>query len=445
MDAQNKLEKTLITMNDVKEIYLDNSATTRVFPAVADLMTRVMLDNYGNPSSMHHKGVEAEKLLRNAKDIFASILKCDLKNIYFTSGGTESDNIAIIGAATAAKRRGMHLITTQIEHPAVINTMKHLESEGYTVTYLPVDKYGLVELDKLKEAITPETTLVSIMHVNNEIGSMQNIAEIGALIKSCNPDTLFHVDAVQGFGKAPILPKKMNIDLLSVSSHKIHGPKGMGMLYVGDRVKVNPICFGGGQQNGLRSGTENMPGIAGMSKAAEMLCGKLKEDTDKLYALKARLIRGALALEGVQVNGVELSDELKTALAAGSSVPASGASAEPDKAMTAGLLNEEAENELMSAIRKTAPHIVSLSFPGIRAEVMLHTLENDGIYVSAGSACSTHKPEPSATLKAIGMDKALLECTLRFSMSVFTTEDDIDKTIKVLADKLPMLQKYTRR
>lgn len=413
-------------MNDVKEIYLDNSATTKVFPAVADLMTRVMLETYGNPSSMHHKGVEAEKLLRNAKEIFSSILKCDMKNIYFTSGGTESDNIAIIGAATAAKRKGMHLITTQIEHPAVINTMKHLESEGYTVTYLPVDSYGLVKLDKLEAAITPETTLVSIMHVNNEIGSIQNIAEIGALIKKCNPETLFHVDAVQGFGKAQIIPKKMNIDLMSVSSHKIHGPKGMGMLYVGDKVRLNPIVFGGGQQNGLRSGTENMPGIAGMAKAADTVCSKLKDDADKLYALKERLIKGALKLEGVQVNGVELSDELKSALAAGN-------------------INETASEELKAAIAKTAPHIVSLSFPGIRAEVMLHTLENDGIYVSAGSACSTHKPEPSATLKAIGLDKSLLDCTLRFSMSVFTTEDEIDKTISVLTDKLPMLQKYTRR
>lgn len=419
-------------MSDMKEIYLDNSATTRVFPAVADLMTRVMLETYGNPSSMHHKGVEAEKLLRNAKEIFSGILKCDMKNIYFTSGGTESDNIAIIGAATAAKRRGMHLITTQIEHPAVINTMKHLESEGYTVTYLPVDSYGMVKLDKLEAAITPETTLVSIMHVNNEIGSMQKIAEIGELIKRCNPETLFHVDAVQGFGKATIIPKKMNIDLMSVSSHKIHGPKGMGMLYVGDKVRINPIVFGGGQQNGLRSGTENMPGIAGMAKAADTLCSKLKEDADKLYELKERLIKGALKLDGVQINGVEFSDDLKAKLT------------EKNDSGTIEL-DETSEQELKEAIAKTAPHIVSISFPGIRAEVMLHTLENDGIYVSAGSACSTHKPEPSATLKAIGLDKSLLDCTLRFSMSVFTTEEEIDKTVAVLADKLPMLQKYTRR
>lgn len=415
-------------MNDVKEIDLDNSATTKVFPAVAELMTRVMLENYGNPSSMHHKGVEAERLLRNAKEIFAGILKCDLKNIYFTSGGTESDNMAIIGAADAMKRRGMHLITTQIEHPAVINTMKHLESEGYTVTYLPVDKYGLVSLEKLEAAITPETILVSIMHTNNEIGAMQDIAAIGALIKKCNPETLFHVDAVQGFGKAQIVPKKMNIDLMSISSHKIHGPKGMGVLYVGDKVRLNPIVFGGGQQNGLRSGTENMPGIAGMAKAADTLYSKFKEDTDKLYALKKRLISGALAINGVQVNGVEMSEQLKDALAAGN--------VSADATL---------DTELTEAISKTAPHVVSLSFPGIRAEVMLHTLENDGIYVSAGSACSTHKPEPSATLKAIGLDKSLLDCTLRFSMSVFTTEEEIDKTISVIADKLPMLQKYTRR
>lgn len=417
-------------MSDIKEIYLDNSATTRVFPSVAELMTRVMCENYGNPSSMHHKGVEAEKLLRNAKEIFAGILKCDLKNIYFTSGGTESDNLAIIGAAQALKRRGMHLITTMIEHPAVINTMKHLEEEGYSVTYLGVDRYGMIKPGELEKAITPETTVVSIMHTNNEIGAVQRIAEIGELIKRCNPNTLFHVDAVQGFGKAVITPKKMGIDMLSISSHKIHGPKGMGVLYVGDKVKLNPICFGGGQQNGLRSGTENMPGIAGMSKAADMLCSNLAKDTDMLYSLKARLIIGALKLDGVSVNGIKLDEEIiKT-------ISGTGIEAE---------VSEDIASRVNAAVRETAPHIVSLSFAGVRAEVLLHTLENDGIYVSAGSACSTHKPEPSATLKAIGLEKSLLESTLRFSMSVFNTEEDIDYTLKVLRERLPILQRYTRR
>lgn len=395
-----------------KEIYLDNSATTQVFPEVAQVMTKVMCETYGNPSSMHHKGVEAERILRSSAETFAGILKCDAKNIYFTSGGTEADNMAIIGGADAMKRRGNHLITTAIEHPAVINTMKHLESEGYRVTYLPVDEFGLISLEKLEQAITPETILVSVMHTNNEIGAVQPIAEIGALIKKCNPETLFHVDAVQGFGKAKILPKKMGIDLLSVSSHKIHGPKGMGVLYVGDKVRLNPIVFGGGQQSGLRSGTENMPGIAGMAKAAEMLYAGLDEEVEKLYSLKERLIAGALKIEGTSVNGVNFGGDM---------------------------------DKLHDAVRETAPHVVSLSFPGVRAEVLLHTLENDGIYVSAGSACSTHKPEPSATLKAIGLDKALLESTLRFSMSVHTTEEDIDETLRVLALRLPILQRYIRK
>ncbi len=386
------------------EIYLDNSATTRVFPEVAEFMTRIMCEDYGNPSSMHHKGVEAEKYVRQAKEIFAGLLKCETKNIYFTSGGTESDNLAIIGAAESMKRRGMHLITTRIEHPAVINTMKYLESTGYKVTYLPVDEYGVVSLSDLEKEITDETILVSAMHINNEIGSAQPIEEIAKIIKKKNPDTLFHVDAVQGFGKFRIHPKKLGIDLMSISSHKIHGPKGAGVLYVGDGVRLKPITFGGGQQDGLRSGTENVPGIAGMALAAKMLYEHLDEDTEKLYSLKEKFISDALEIEGVTVNGVK-----------------------------------------PGAVKETAPHIVSLSFEGVRAEVLLHALEGKEIYVSAGSACSTHKPEPSATLKAIGLDKSLLDSTLRFSMSEMTTQFETDETVKALKEIVPMLKKYARR
>lgn len=390
------------------EIYLDNSATTKVFPEVASYMVEIMCDGYGNPSSMHHKGVEAEKVIRQASDTFASILKCDRKNIYYTSGGTESDNLAIIGAAMSMKRRGMHLITTKIEHPAVLNTMKYLESQGFTVTYLPVDEKGIVRLNKLEEAITSETILVSIMHTNNEIGAVQPIAKIAEIIKAKNPNTLFHVDAVQGFGKAMIQPKKLGIDMLSISSHKIHGPKGMGVLYVADKVRLIPINYGGGQQGGIRNGTENVPGIGGMAMAAKMLYDKLDEDNERLFKLKEKLIEGALKIENVSVNGI-------------------------DK-----------EKDLSAAIRESAPHIVSLSFMGVRAEVLLHTLESDGIYVSAGSACSTHKPEPSATLKAIGLEKELLDCTLRFSMSHFTTEDEIDAVLNSLNKNLPILRKFVR-
>lgn len=388
------------------EVYLDNSATTRVFPEVAELMKKIMCEDYGNSSSLHTKGVAAEQYIRYAKETLARILKVNEKEIYFTSGGTEADNMALVGCALANSRRGRHLITTQIEHPAVLQTMRYLEGQGFQVTYLPVDSYGRIQIKDLQQAITPGTILVSIMHTNNEIGSLQPIAEAGALIKRMNPSALFHVDAVQGFGKALIYPKKINIDLLSASGHKIHGPKGVGFLYVGDRVKIQPIVYGGGQQQNLRSGTENVPGIAGLAKAAELLYAHLAADHERLHRLKHFFIEGVERIDNVKVNGLL-----------------------PGEPYGAG----------------TAAHVVSVSFGGVRSEVLLHALEEQGIYVSAGSACSARKPQPSATLKAIGVDKNLLESTIRFSFSVFTTQEEIDYTLQVLYDKIPVLRKYTRR
>lgn len=297
------------------EIYLDNSATTRCFDSVAELMTRIMCHDYGNPSSLHRKGVQAEQYIRYAKDVIAKNLKVNEKEIVFTSGGTESDNMALTGCAFANYRAGNHLITTQIEHPAVLQTMRALEEQGFEVTYLPVDQNGQVRLEALQDAITPKTTLVSIMHTNNEIGSLQPIAEAGAMIKRMNPLALFHVDAVQGFGKALIYPKKLNIDLLSVSGHKIHGPKGVGLLYVGEKVKLQPTVYGGGQQFNLRSGTENVPGIAGLARAAEMLYENLDEDVRKLHACKQRFITGVRQLDGIVINGLlpEAPDGMGTA------------------------------------------------------------------------------------------------------------------------------------
>ena len=393
------------------EVYLDNSATTKAFLDVAELVKRLMCEEYGNPSSLHRKGVQAENDIRDAKQTFAKILKCNEKEIFFTSGGTESDNLALIGAAMANRRRGMHLITTQIEHPAILQTMKYLEEQGFRVTYLPVDRSGRIRLEDLQAVMTNETILVSIMHTNNEVGSVQPIAEAGALIKRMNPNTLFHVDAVQGFGKARIYPKKMNIDLLSASGHKIHGPKGVGLLYVNERVKIKAINYGGGQQSGLRSGTENVPGIAGMAKAAQMLYDHLDEDLAQLYACKKHFIEGVSKIEGVQVNGLPM--------------------------------NRQAGQN--GCIEQTAPHVVSVSFAGVRSEVLLHTLEDAGIYVSAGSACSAHKPQPSATLKAMGVDASLLTSTIRFSFSVFTTMEELDYTLQILYDKIPVLRRYTRR
>lgn len=388
------------------EVYLDNSATTKVHTEVAQLMTKVMCEDYGNPSSMHRKGVEAESYIRYAKETLARLLKVSDKEIIFTSGGTESDNMALIGSAIANMRRGRHLITTKIEHPAILQTMNYLESQGFQVTYLPVDKAGRVRLEDLQKSMRQDTILVSMMYVNNEIGSLQPIAEAGALIKRMNPGTLFHVDAVQGFGKFKIYPKKLNIDLMSVSSHKIHGPKGVGFLYVGEKVKILPITYGGGQQKNMRSGTENVPGIAGMAKAAELMYENLEKDVNSLYELKEYFIRGITNIEGIQING---------------------------------LIPGEAD------CRNTAPHVVSVSVAGVRSEVLLHALEDKEIYVSAGSACASNKPQTSETLKAIGLQREFWDSTIRFSFSIFTTREEIDYTLQVLYDMIPMLRKYTRR
>ncbi len=388
------------------EVYLDNSATTRVFPEVAELMKKIMCEDYGNPSSLHMKGVQAENHLRYAKETMARLLKVKEKEIFFTSGGTESDNMALIGCAFANSRKGKHIITTQIEHPAILRTCEYLESLGYCVTYLPVNSYGQISTDDLCRAMTPDTILVSIMHTNNEIGALQPIAEAGALIKRMNPDTLFHVDAVQGFGKARIYPHKMGIDLLSVSGHKIHGPKGIGLLYIGEKVKIQPLLHGGGQQMNLRSGTDNVPGAAGMARAAELLYQHYDEDLERLCQCKKYFMDGVRKLEDVKING---------------------------------LLPGKSDGE------GTAPHIVSVSFGGVRSEVLLHALEEEGIYVSAGSACSAHKPQPSATLKAIGVERRMLESTIRFSFSVYTTIEEIDYTLQVLYDKIPILRRYARR
>lgn len=380
------------------EIYLDNSATTRCFPEVADLIHQILCEDYGNPSSMHHKGVEAESYVRDAKETLAKILKVNEKEILFTSGGTESDNIAIMGVAMANHRAGRHMITTRVEHPAILQTMKYMESQGFEVTYLDVDEKGCIRLEQLEQAIRPDTILVSIMHTNNEIGTLQPITQAGALIKRCNPNTLFHVDAVQGFGKARIYPRKMKIDLMSVSAHKIHGPKGVGFLYIGEKVKIKPIMYGGGQQEGMRSGTENVPGYAGMAKAAQMLYEQLEAETDYLYDLRQYFIEQVEKIDGAFVNG------------------APG--------------------------REGAPHIVSVTIPGVRAQVLLNELSvKYHICISAGSACSTHKPQPSVTLLAIGLDKEQAVETLRFSFSVFTTRQEIDTCLDALYSIVPEQRK----
>ncbi len=384
------------------EAYLDNSATTRVTDSVRDVVVRTMTEDYGNPSSQHRKGVEAERYLKDAREKLADTLKCSEKEIYFTSGGTESDNWAILGAAAAHKRAGMHVITTAIEHAAVLMPMHYLEEQGFRVTYLPVDERGYISLQDLEAAICDDTILVSMMYVNNEVGTIEPIAEAGALVKKKNPSALFHVDAVQAYGKYPIYPRRMGIDMLSVSGHKIHGPKGSGFLYVKEKTKLQPLILGGGQQKGMRSGTDNVPGVAGLAQAAVDAYASLKEDHAHMLVLKNRLMTGLSELPDVVIH------------------------------------SEEGE--------KSAAHIVSVAFVGVRSEVLLHALEDKGIYVSAGSACSSNKKLPvSPVLKELHLRPELLESTLRFSFSRFTTEAEIDYCLDALRELLPVLRKFTRR
>ena len=383
------------------EAYLDNSATTRCYEEVRDIVAKTMMEDYGNPSSMHLKGVEAEKYVKEAAREIARTLKAQEKEIYFTSGGTESDNWALIGTAMANQRRGKHIITTVFEHAAISAPAAWLEEQGFEVTRIPVDSRGNLSMEELAAAIREDTTLVSAMYVNNELGAVLPVEKIGALIKKKNPHTLFHVDAIQAYGKYRIYPKKMKIDLLSVSSHKIHGPKGVGFLYVGDKVKIHPLILGGGQQKGMRSGTDNVPGIAGMGEAARIIYEHLEENTSHMRELK-EYFRGELGkIENVEINGPEAGEG--------------------------------------------APHILNASFLGVRSEVLLHALEDRGIYVSAGSACSSHKKTGSPSLGAIGLSPERKESAVRFSFSEFTTKEELDYTLETLKSLLPMLRRYARR
>lgn len=379
------------------EAYLDNAATTRVRKEVINLMQETMEQEYGNPSSLHQKGVLAEAYVRDAKDRLAKELKCEPKEIVFTSGGTESNNMALLGGAFANRRAGMHIISTRIEHASVYNPLLWLEQQGFQVDFLDVDANGIVDLEQLQRLMTEETILVSVMWVNNEMGAIQPVECIGKLVKEINPKCLFHVDAIQAFGKLRTYPKKNQIDLMSISGHKFQAPKGIGALFVKDKTKIVPIIHGGGQQKGMRSGTENVPGIAGLGLAASMAYQNLDVKIETMKQCKERLIAEATAIEGVTSNSGE------------------------------------------------APHIVSLSFQGIRSEVLLHALEERGVYVSSGSACSSNHPSISGTLQAIGVEKELLDSTLRFSLSYDTTMEEIAYACEQLRELLPVLRRFVRK
>ena len=380
------------------EAYFDNAATTRVAPEVKYIIKQVMDVDYGNPSSRHQKGVDAGQYIKEAQEIIAKTLKVDAKEILFTSGGTESNNLALIGAALANQRQGRHIISTRIEHASVYNPLLFLQEQGYEITFLPVDANGIVDMEALEQAIRTDTILVSTMLVNNEIGAIEPVEAIGKLVKSKNPNTLFHVDAIQAYGKMKISPKRCKIDMLSVSGHKIHGPKGVGFLYIRDKVKLKPIIYGGGQQHDLRSGTENVPGIAGLGQAAKLIYTNHTEKMEQLRQVKDTFIQGVEQLEGIQNHSGE------------------------------------------------APHIASISFQGVqRGEVLLHALEARGVYCSSGSACSSNHPAISGTLKAIGLEEDLLNATLRFSFSVHSTVEEAEYAVRVIAEELPKIRAFVKR
>lgn len=382
------------------EAYFDNSASTKVLDSVKDIVVKTMTEDYGNAAAKHRKGVEAERYIREARSVIAGTLKAAEKEILFTSGGSESNNMALIGTALANQRAGKHIISTAVEHPSVYNPLTYLEELGFEITFLPVDRDGHISLKELEDSIRPDTILVSVMYVNNEVGAVEPIEEISKIIRTKNPNTLFHVDAIQAYGKFVIRPKKQGIDLLSVSGHKIHAPKGVGFLYIRTGVKIKPLIYGGGQQNGMRSGTENVPGVAGLGVAAKEAYTDHEEKIRRMTELKDYMTDRLGELEGTVVNSKKGAE--------------------------------------------SAPQIVSVSFEGVRSEVLLHALEDKGIYVSSGSACSSHHPGISGTLKGIGLPQKLLDATIRISFGAFSTKEEVDYCIDVLKEVLPVLRRYQR-
>ena len=381
------------------EIYLDNSATTKPYPEVVDKMVYALTTDYANPSSLHRKGIEVEKNIKLIRQDIARTLGAKDKEIYFTSGGTESNNAIIRGVANLYKKRKNHIISTEIEHPSVLQTLNDLEQDGFEVTYLKVDRDGKINIEELKNAIKPSTILITIMHVNNEIGSIQPIEDIGKYLKSLKDKIYLHVDAVQSYAKINFKPSRYNIDFMSVSGHKLHGPKGIGFMYIKENNRLKPLITGGGQEIGIRSGTENVPGIYGLGEAVKVINKDLNKTIEKISELK-------------------------------------------------NLLKEEIVNNIED-IKLNSPedgvcHILNVSFKDVRGEVLLHYLEQKGIYVSTGSACSSKK-KGSHVLNAIGLNQNEIEGAIRFSLSDLNTKEEILEVVKILKESVSDLRMIIRR
>lgn len=381
------------------EIYLDNSATTKPYEEVAEEMVKALTTEYGNPSSLHKKGIEVDRKIKETRQNIARSLGVKDKEIFFTSGGTESNNTIIRGVAYNFRKTKNHIISTTIEHPSVLNTLADLEKEGFEITLLEVDENGRISIEDLKKAIKPTTILISTMHVNNELGSIQPIEEIGKYLKTLDQKIYFHVDAVQSYTKIKFRPTRYNIDFMTVSGHKFHGPKGIGFMYIKENSKIKPILTGGGQEVGVRSGTENVPGIYGLGKAVEIMNKDLDKKIEKIQILKSLLKDEILKnVEGVKINSPE----------------------------------------------DGVCHILNVSFENIRGEVLLHFLEQKNIYVSTGSACSSKK-KGSHVLNAINLKPDEIEGAIRFSLSDFNTEEEILETVKVLKESINDLRMIIKR
>ncbi len=382
-------------------IYFDNAATTRASEQVAEKVTEMLCHNFGNPASVNKLGLQVEKEIKKTTEILSRGIHCKINEIYYTSGGTEGDNWAIFGTAEGYQRQGKHLITTKIEHPAVKKPIETLEQKGYDITWLSVDKKGKIDLEELKQSIRKDTILVSIILINNETGVIQDVEKIGKIIKQQNENTLFHVDAVQAFGKYAIDVEKMNIDLLTMSAHKINGPKGVGMLYKRQGLKVKPYILGGGQQQGQRSGTENGAGVAGLGVAADICFQNMKKNQQTIFDVKRTLAEGILnGIADVQING--------------------------------------------DTLEQSSPYVLNVTFKGLRSEVLLHALESKDIFVSAGSACDSKKKVGSPVLTAMGLPFNEIEGAVRFSFCQYNTVEEAQECVKQLKEIVPFLRKYNR-
>ena len=379
------------------EVYLDNSATTRPYEEAAKAVYDTMLSCYANPSSLHRMGKTAEDLLEDCRKVIASTVYGTPDEIYFTSGGTESDNLALIGYCMANRRKGNRIITQRTEHAAVLETFAYLEQNGFEVVYVDITPLGTPDMAMLASSINEQTLLLSFMYVNNENGAIFPIADIAALAKAAK--CALHVDAVQAYGKLPINVRTLGADLLSISSHKIHGPNGVGALYVKKGTRLSPVALGGKQEKGMRSGTENLAGIAGFAKAAEIKFAKLESDAQKMTELKGRLISN---------------------------------------------LRGKIENVVVNSPDDSVCSVANISFPGVKSEVLLHVLESNGIYVSTGSACNSKKNKFSYVLSEMKLRADVIDSAIRFSLSAFNTQDEIDYVCKVLEREIPLLRKIMR-